>query len=431
MGSSSSLSAVCRAPGYETARRPPIARFQDVRPQAVVRCATAADVAETLAVARRGEVPIAARSGGHSFAGCSSTEGIVIDVSPMDAVAVGAGTATIGAGARLAHVYDTLDEQGVTIPAGCGPTVGIAGLTLGGGLGILGRTHGLLCDSLLAATLVLADGRTVTTDQHPDLLWALRGAGHGRYGVVTELVFKTVAPPPATAFRLVWPHAHAASVAGAWQDWAPDAPDEIAASLLITAPPEPEDPPIATVFGAMLGSKAETETTLAQLVDRAGADPAGTELTHGTYRATKRRLAGEGGIEEGHIYTRSEFFARSLPSETVAALVDHVAESRVQGQARELDFSPWGGAYNRTAPDATAFPHRNARFLLKEAAVVERDGDGAAARRWVDDAWSTVHPWGTGGVYPSFPDPELEDPDRAYFLGNLDRVRGVEAAYTP
>jgi FAD/FMN-containing dehydrogenase len=417
------------SPGYETARRPPIARFQDVRPQAVVRAATAADVAETLVLAQRAGVPIAARSGGHCFAGRSTTEGIVIDVSPLNAIGVDGGTATIGAGARLEAVYDTLDDHGVTIPAGCGTTVGIAGLTLGGGLGILGRTHGLLCDSLIAATLVLPDARVVTTDEHPDLLWALRGGGNGTLGVVTELTFRTLEPPRATAFRLVWPHAGATPLAAAWQEWAPDAPDAIAASLLITAPPEPDEPPIATVFGAMLGAERETEAVLSQLVDRAGTDPAETELTHGSYRATKRHLAGEGGTEEGHIYTRSEFFARSLPGETLAALVEHVIHGRVAGEARELDFSPWGGAYNRTTAGATAFPHRDARFLLKHAAVVEADGDAEAARAWVDEAWATVHPYGTGGVYPNFPDPELEDPDRAYYLGNLERLRRVQAAY--
>jgi FAD/FMN-containing dehydrogenase len=416
------------APSYEEARRPPIARFHDIRPQAVVRCATPADVAETLALAQRAGVPTAARSGGHCFAGRSSTDGVVIDVSPMNAVTVGDGVARIGAGARLGAIYDTLDEHRVTIPAGCGTEVGIAGLTLGGGLGILGRRHGLLCDSLAAATIVVADGRTITCseDEHADLFWALRGAGNGRFGVVTELVFQTLAPPPATAFRLVWPHADATELALAWQEWAPEAPGEIAASLLITAPPEPEGPPIATVFGAMLASERETEATLAGLVDRAGTGPAETELTHGSYRAAKRHLAGQGGAEHGHIYTRSEFFARPLPPETVAKLVGHIAQDRVAGQARELDFSPWGGAYNRTAADATAFPHRDARFLLKHAAVIDPRTDAEPARRWVTDAWATVHPHGTGGVYPNFPDPELDDPDRAYFLANLERVRRIE-----
>jgi FAD/FMN-containing dehydrogenase len=421
------------SPGYDDARRPPIARFHDVRPQAVVRCATADDVVETLAVARDMGLPTAVRSGGHCFAGRSSTTGIVIDVSPMDAVSVGDGTATIGAGARLGRVYDTLDEHGVTIPAGCGATVGIAGLTLGGGLGIMGRRLGPLCDSLLAATIVLADGRTITCsdDEHADLFWALRGAGNGRFGVVTELAFATLEPPPATAFRLVWPHTHATALALAWQEWAPDAPDEIAPSLLITASADPEEPPIATVFGAMLGSEPETQAVLTDLVDRTGPAPAETSFRHDSYRQTKRNLAGEGGEEHGHIYTRSEFFARELPRDTIAALVEHVARGRVPGQARELDFSPWGGAYNRKPPDATAFPHRDARFLLKHAAVIDAHADPQPAASWVTTAWATVHPYGTGGVYPNFPDPELEHPDRAYFQANLERVERVEATYNP
>src|SRR6266508_3328614 len=116
--------------------------------------------------ARRTGLPTAARSGGHCFAGRSSTEGIVVDTRPMRSVSVDGGQARIGAGARLGEVYDALAAHELTIPAGCGPTVGIAGLTLGGGLGILGRTHGLTCDHLLAARVVLADGRVVDCDDH-------------------------------------------------------------------------------------------------------------------------------------------------------------------------------------------------------------------------------------------------------------------------
>ena len=183
----------------------------------------------------------------------------------------------------------------------------------------------------------------------------------------------------------------------------------------------------------MLGSEAETEATLAQLVDRAGTDPAETELTHGTYRATKRHLAGEGGAEDGHIYTRSEFFARPLPGGALAQLVGHIAHDRVPGQARELDFSPWGGAYNRTAAGATAFPHRDARFLLKHAAVVEPrgDGDAARARGGSTRRGAPCTHGAPAASIPNFPDPELEDPDGAYFMGNLERVRRVEAAYDP
>jgi len=151
---------------YDSLRKPSIPRFHDVRPQAVVRCETPTDVAETIRLARRTGLRAAARSGGHCFAGHSSTEGVVIDVTPMRSVSVSGGTATVGAGARLGAVYDSLDEHDLTIAAGCGPTVGIAGLTLGGGLGILGRKHGLTADNLLAAQVVLADGRVVDCDDH-------------------------------------------------------------------------------------------------------------------------------------------------------------------------------------------------------------------------------------------------------------------------
>src|SRR5215211_7550392 len=153
---------------YEAARKPQDARFHHVRPEAVVLCESPADVADALSLARRSGLPTATRSGGHCFAGRSSTQGIVIDVTPMSSVSVSAGVTTVGAGARLGDIYDALDVHGVTIAAGCGPTVGIAGLTLGGGLGILGRKHGLTSDQLVGAQVVLADGRVVDCDVHHD-----------------------------------------------------------------------------------------------------------------------------------------------------------------------------------------------------------------------------------------------------------------------
>src|SRR4051794_18541643 len=193
--------------GYESARRSQIARFDGVRPRVVVRCKAPEDVAQAIAFARREGLPLALRSGGHCFAGRSSTAGVVIDVSGMRAVSISDDTVAVGAGARLGDVYDALGAHGRTIAAGCGPTVGIAGLTLGGGLGILGRSHGLTADQLVAARVVLADGRIVDCDahRHEDLFWALRGAGGGQFGAVTELVLRTLPAPRATAFHLVWP----------------------------------------------------------------------------------------------------------------------------------------------------------------------------------------------------------------------------------
>jgi FAD/FMN-containing dehydrogenase len=418
------------SPEYETARKPAIARFQDAHPAAVVRCRAPEDAAETLAFARAEGLPTAARSGGHCFAGRSSTTGIVIDVAPLSDVSLAADVATIGAGARLGDIYDALAAHGRTIAAGCGPEVGIAGLALGGGFGILGRSEGLVCDQLLGAQVVLPDGRIVGCDeQHdPDLFWAVRGAGAAGFGVATSFAFRSVPAPPATSFRLTWPHTAAAALIGAWQDWAPEAPTELAASLLLT-------PTGVHLFGAYIGGEAEAVALLDQLVAGAGGEPAASDTVHLPYRETKRYLAehGPGGLDERWLsYSKSEYFRESLPADAIAALVEHYASAPRDGEARALDLTPWGGAYARVPADATAFVHRDARFLLKhEVAVDPAAGDGDAARRWLARSWEIVHPYGTGGSYPNFPDPDLPDEPRAYYGANLERVRRVLDAVEP
>ncbi len=416
------------SPEYESARKPAIARFDDVRPAAVVRCRAAQDVAETIAFARRAGLPAAPRSGGHCFAGRSSTTGVVIDVGPLSEVAMADGVATIGAGARLGDVYDALAAHGRTIAAGCGPAVGIAGLVLGGGLGILGRAHGLTCDQLLGAQVVLADGRAVACDeQHePDLFWALRGAGAEGFGVATSFAFRTLAAPPATSFHLTWPHASAAALIDAWQHWSPDAPDAMAASLLLTGGG-------VHLFGAMTAVESDTVALLEELVARAGTDPGASHTTYLPYRETKRYLAEHGpgeGDEAGHMFCKSEFFRRPLPPDAIDALVAHFTAEPVAGVARGLDFSPWGGAYNRVPAGATAFVHRDDRFLLKHEVVVDVNAaDTDAARRWLARSWEITHPSDTGGAYQNFPDAELADELRAYYGDNLERLRRVRERY--
>jgi FAD/FMN-containing dehydrogenase len=437
------------SPEYAAVRKPVMARFEHLRPAAVVRCASPADVAATLAVAGRLGLPTAIRSGGHSVAGRSSTDGIVLDVTPMGSVAVAGEVATVGAGVRLGELYDVLAEHGLTIPAGCGPSVGIAGLTLGGGLGILGRKHGLTCDHLLGAQVVLADGRVVDCDEHHDeeLFWALRGAGGGHFGVVTSLVFRTLPAPVATIFQLTWPPAAAAAVVQAWQAWAPEGPDELDATLRLTAAGDGERPPGVEVVGSVLDGEADANDLLGELVDRVGANPMEASRRHLPHRAAKRYLEGLGSVEDrpersgpeqppqpGHLYTKSEFFRRPLPGETVAALIEHLTNRLAPGQSREVDFLPWGGAYNRVPADATAFAHRSERFLAQhlvqvgaDAAPAERD----AARDWLARSWALAHPWGSGGVYPNFPDPDLQDWASAYHGTNYDRLRRIKATYDP
>jgi FAD/FMN-containing dehydrogenase len=328
------------------------------------------------------------------------------------------------------------------------PSVGIAGLTLGGGLGILGRRYGLTSDQLVQAQVVLADGRVVECDeqQDPDQFWALRGAGGGHFGIVTSFALRTVPAEDLTCFKLMWTFARATAAIDFWQTWAPSAVDELAASLLLNVSGDLEQP-VVTLFGAMVGAEHNTQDRLDELIALVGADPASAALNQMSHAAAKRYLAehAPGPEHPGRpmkcapsppslVFSKSEFFRQRLPTEAIAALVDAFATGCTSGQTRELDFTPWGGAYNRTPPGATAFAHRSERFLVKHAVELQLDTSSRerhAGRDWLTRSWAIVHPWGSGRVFPNFPDPDLIEWATAYHGANYKRLIRVKATYDP
>ena len=424
------------------------ARFHDVRPRAAVWCTSPADVAATLSFLRRHDLPFAVRSGGHCFAGSSSSPGVVLDVTPMGLVASDGDVVTVGAGARLGAVYDRLELDDRALPAGTCPTVGIAGLALGGGLGVLGRRYGLTSDRMLSAQIVLADGSVVTCDEHheEDLFWALRGAGAAGFGVVTSFVFRTVPAPHAVNFHLAWDFDNAVDVVEAWQTWAPSGPDELAASLKVIATGDPTQPPSVNIYGVLQVGDSDGADVIEDLRDRVGAEPVWRWTKVLPFARTRQlwaQLPPPGTPfhdldtpTEIHpwLATRSEFFRRPLPADAVAAVLEVLTRDRAAGEERELDFMPWGGAYNRVAADATAFVHRDEMFQLKHSSAVRPDAPARArdaALAFVRQSWETVHPWGSGGVFPAFPDRDLAKPAEAYHGSNLPRLRTIKARYDP
>jgi FAD/FMN-containing dehydrogenase len=435
------------SPVYERAHKPFNARFHELRPKAIVLCATPQDVSEAISFLRRHGLEHATRSGGHCFAGHSSTPGVIIDVTPMDSVSVSGDLATVGAGARLGELYEALQQHDLTIPAGTCPAVGVAGLTLGGGLGILGRKYGATSDRLIGAQIVLADGRILDCDEshNQDLFWALRGAGGGNFGVVTSLVFQTVPVPQVTNFHLAWPYDRAVGVIEAWQRWAPNGPDELAASLKVTATGDADQPASVDVYGALIGTLSDAAGLLDELVAWSGSDPTSASSERMTFPETRRfwaqlgaaeALADEGlqphATQQPYLFAKSEFFGRPLPTEAIVALVENFSLGRVSGESRELDFMPWGGAYNRVRPDATAFVHRDELFQLKHSVIVAPEGSTgqkADARKWVARSWGSVHPWGSGRVFQNFVDPDLKGWADAYYGTNYDRLVRVKARY--
>jgi FAD/FMN-containing dehydrogenase len=434
------------SPRYDGARKAFAARFDDVLPSAVVRCSCVADVVEVIKFTRRYGIEVAIRSGGHSLAGYSSTRGILVDVGLMDRVTVSEGLAEVEAGARLGAMYSQLLAAGVTVPAGTCPSVGIAGLTLGGGFGLLGRAYGLTLDHLVAATVVLSSGRAIecSDDNEPDLFWALRGAGAGQFGVVTSFRFRTqAAPARMTNFILAWQFANAASVLSAWQTWAPLAPDELYAELELSASDNPIEDPTVHVQGASIANGSMVRQWLRELVQTVGSDTTLEQVTELSYQDT---IAFHGALSEsveivngqskrrGYGISRSAFFSRPLPLSKIGKLMSIFGDDRKIGQARTLYIAPWGGAINRRPPDATAFCHRDQQFLIEHSASLPPNPPASArsaAQDWVNTSWGTVHGASSGRVYPCFQDPDLGVWDEAYFGENVSRLRALKARYDP
>ncbi len=183
----------------------------------------------------------------------------------------------------------------------------------------------------------------------------------------------------------------------------------------------------------MAAGESDAQAALDALVQRVGTEPQEAHFEHLPYRQTKRYLAeSDAGSTAkpptGHMFAKSEFFRETLPAASIAQLVEHLTQSRVHGESRELDFTPWGGAYNRVRSDATAFPHRAERFLLKHEVVVD-DDQIPRAREWLKRSWALTHPSGTGGAYANFSDPDLDSWDRAYHGANLERLLATKARY--
>jgi FAD/FMN-containing dehydrogenase len=435
-------------PGFPATRRPTIYGLRETLPAAVAQCVSAGDVIRAVTFVRDHELPFAIRGGGHSFADFSCTPGLLIDLRRMDGIAVSGETVTIGPGVRVQPLAERLAEVDRLVPSGWCPTVGVIGALLGGGFGRFSRHFGLGCDHLLAADVVLADGRRVRVDaeRHPDLFWALRGAGGGNFGVVTSAVLRTRPVPPTTAFAHLWTFEHAARVVDCWQRRAPFADSTINAELVLMMGPMPDSLAALFLFGVVVGPAARAEEFIADLAREVG-DPGrsrGVRELSAPEAARESSYAGMPTPAEPHVLapgqrperrvTRSGFFDRPLPTEAIEELVRSFVADRVPGQYREVEFVPWGGAYRQTPPGGTAFAHRDPLFLMETTVMVGSDAaDDArvAAAEWATRNFHTVRPWTTGAVYPNYPERELTDWGTAYYGANFTRLQEIKARYDP
>ncbi len=423
--------------------------YDSTVPAAVVRCASAADVSLALGFARRNGLPVTPRSGGHGYTGDSTcAAGLVIDVGPLASIAVdaAAGTATLGAGAKLVDVYDQLSSQGVCIPSGTCPTIGIAGITQGGGIGVVDRAYGLTCDRLVSADIVLADGRLVTCDAstHADLFWALRGGGGGNFGVITSLTFDTFATADLVGFAAVFAWSDAAAVLAAWQAWPQALPDTAWSALVLGADASSTGTPAIQVSGWAIGSPDDFAPTWSAFLAATGATPLSQHVQAVPFRdamlascasrtVSQCHLASEtsdGSIARTAFVASSDFFDTALPPAGAQALLDAVAAQQGQ-RVLIVILDLMGGAIARVAPDATAFVHRNALFSAQYYLPGMAPDQVAAARAVATGLRTAMSPWSSGEAYQNYLDPDLADWPQAYYGANWARLVQVKAAYDP
>jgi FAD/FMN-containing dehydrogenase len=421
-------------------------RFDGVRPKAIVFCESETDIERTVHWARKHGLRITPRSGGHSYGGYSVSSGVVVDVSRLEHVALDAARrAVIGAGARLIDVYERLWQHRVTVPAGTCPTVGIAGLALGGGIGFTARRFGLTCDNLVEATIVTATGETLVCNAHAheDLYWALRGGGGGNFGIVSRLVFRTHPVGNVATCTLEWPWSDAARVVQAWQAWAPRAPDGLFSVCNLSCAGGAA--PRITAAAQLLGTQQQL-TTLIEPLTTTGR-PTRVSVESHTYMNAARMWAGcSGTVAECHLQPqgtlgrstfkgKSAYANRPLTAHGIDTLVRGIQARQAAGTGRAivlLDSS--GGAINRVAKDATAFVHRDALFSLQYLAYWNAQDPPPVPTtnlRFLRSLYTAMRPYLSGFAYQNYIDPELDDWRHAYYGENVHRLIAVKRRYDP
>jgi FAD/FMN-containing dehydrogenase len=444
--------------GFAAAKLTENPRFDAAEPLAILQVAGAADVTAALAFARRYRLPVALRAGGHSYAGWSAggapgtgvPASLVISTAAFDSVALSAdrSTVTVGAGATLAQVYDTVGRAGRAIAGGSCATVGVTGLTLGGGVGVLVRSFGLACDQLVELEVVTADGavHTANIDSDPELFWASRGGGGGMLGVVTSLTFATRPAPTVTEWHYSFPFSAAAAVIASWQRWAPasDSRNWSTLKLLGGLAKHPNGPSVG-VSGTWTGPAAQLGTQLAPLLAGLPSPIAHSSVTR-SYHDSMMDYAGCLGLPIAQCTTgpggklaRESSSATSsgahaaLDATGIAAVIAQVQAAASVSGIREggISMDALGGKVASLAPDATAFPHRQALYLVQYTGTFDDGRDPAPIDAYVRGFRAAMTPHWGDHAYVNYADASLSDPDAAYYGDNLPKLRSIKKKYDP
>ena len=409
-------------PEYEKARRIWNGAV-DHRPAVIVLARTPADVRATVRAARHHDMPLSVRGGGHDYAGRALRDGgVVVDLTGMREVRVdmAAGTATVGGGATIRDVVTATAPYGLAPVAGTAGPVGLTGFTLGGGYGPLAGRAGLALDNLLAAEVVLADGRLVTADaeHEPELYWALRGGG-GNFGVVTSMRLRLHPVPRFLSGIILFPWSRATTVWAGLREVLATAPDELTvqSGLTVTG----DDTPVMFVAPTWSGEEAPGEKAIDEL--RALGPALVDQVTPLTYPELLRLL--DPFVVAGDNYT---IRTRNIPDytpEAVEALVH--AGNTITSPRSSIPVHHFHGAATRVPVESTAFGLRQRHFLV-EIVAGWKQGDATA---WADATSAALRPHSLPGGYPNLLGPDQHEQIRHAYGPNTARLLAAKARYDP
>jgi hypothetical protein len=408
----------------------------DRSPAAIARCARSQEVVDALGLARDSGLPTAVRGGGHSFPGASTCDdGLVIDLSRMKGIEVDpeARTARVGAGALLGELDAATQEHGLAVPAGIVTHTGVAGLTLGGGIGWLQRKYGLTIDQQLAATMVTANGEVVraSEDENPDLFWGLRGGG-GNFGVVTEFEFRLNQLGPVLAGPIFWLIEESPDVLRFYRDWIADAPNELMTIVIHRkAPPVDFVPPelhgrlVVAVVCCWSGDLAEGERVIRPL--REFGSPVLDLCEPKPF--TQHQGMFDPSFPHGRWYYMRSCDVAELSDEVIDITVEH--SMRIQSPLTSFPIWQLGGAIREIGNDDTAFNGRDTGHTFNITCSTEGPEGFDEERAWARDFWSALEPFHIG-VYVNFLMDEGQDRVRdAYGPEKLERLRALKREYDP
>ncbi|GMU41170.1 MAG: oxidoreductase [Chloroflexota bacterium] len=420
-------------PEYDEARQIVSITF-DRYPAAIVRCAGTQDVAFAVRFARERGIAFVPRSGGHAVWGHSVQDGaLLIDLGGMKAITIDPieRTAVVQPGVRSNELGAAAGVYGLALTTGDTGSVGIGGLTVGGGIGWMVRKYGLTIDSLLAATVVTAEGAVlrVSATQHPDLFWAIRGGG-SNFGIITDFTFRLAPSGMVHAGLIVLPATR--EVLRGYVDYTPRASEDLTTiAFMMAAPPAPFIPeevvgqPVVLVGVVWTGDERGLDEALAPL--RSLAQPIADTVTYGPYPMMFAYFV---EAEQRHGASIRSMFADDLSDAQLDALVTAMRSS--SSPLNEIQLRGLGGAMARVPADATAFAHRDVDLMVSIISIwLDPEDDGAAHRQWTRDTWEHIAA-ARRGTYVNFLQDDGEArKQEAYLEGTMRRLQAVKAKYDP